>query len=126
VAVNVRAAHDRFPGRPLWVVFQPHTYSRTKLLLREFAEALALADRLVLLDIYASRERDTLGMSSDDLLPLLPESGAVLRPARPDDAVVALLAEHRAGRLRAGAVVMTFGAGDVTEVGPRFLAGLAE
>jgi UDP-N-acetylmuramate--alanine ligase len=107
------------------VVFQPHTYSRTKLLLCEFAEALALADHLVLLDIYASRERDTLGMSSDDLLPLLPASREVLRPARPDDAVVALLAEHRAGRLGAGAVVVTFGAGDVTEVGPRFLAGLA-
>jgi UDP-N-acetylmuramate--alanine ligase len=125
VAVNVRAARERFPGRPLWVVFQPHTYSRTKLLLHEFAEALALADRLVLLDIYAARERDTLGVSSDDLLPLLPAPEAVLRPARPDDAVAVLLAEQRAGRLAAGAVVLTFGAGDVTEVGPRFLAGLA-
>ena len=126
VAVNLRAARDRFPGRPLWVVFQPHTYSRTKLLLREFAEALVLADRLVLLDIYASRERDTLGMSSDDLLPLLPAPETVLRPARPDDAVAALLDEQRAGRLAAGTVVLTFGAGDVTEVGPHFLAGLAE
>jgi UDP-N-acetylmuramate--alanine ligase len=126
VAVNLRAARERFPGRPIWVVFQPHTYSRTKLLLREFAEALMLADRLVLLDIYASRERDTLGISSDDLLPLLPAPEAVLRTARPDDAAAALLAEARAGRLGTGAVVMTFGAGDVTEVGPRFLSDLAE
>ena len=126
VAVNVRAARDRFPGRELWVIFQPHTYSRTKLLLREFAEALALVDRLVLLDIYASRESDTLGMSSDDLLPLLPTLETVLRPARPDDAVAALLAEHRAGRLATGAVVMTFGAGDVTEVGTLVLEGLAK
>jgi UDP-N-acetylmuramate--alanine ligase len=124
VAVNLRAARERFPGRPIWVVFQPHTFSRTKLLLREFAEALAPADRLVLLDIYASRERDTLGISSDDLFPLLPAPEAVLRPARPDDAVATLLAEHHAGRLAAGSIVMTFGAGDVTEVGPRFLAGL--
>jgi UDP-N-acetylmuramate--alanine ligase len=126
IAVNLRAARERFPDRPLWAVFQPHTYSRTKLLLHEFAEALAPADRLVLLDIYASRERDTLGMSSDDLLPLLPAPGAVLRPARPDDATALLLAEYRAGRLGAGAVVLTFGAGDVTEVGPALLAGLAE
>lgn len=88
-----------------------HTYSRTKLLLHEFAEALALADRLVLLDIYASRERDTLGMSSDDLLPLLPASDVVLLgPGQPDDAT-ALLAEYRAGRLSAGAVAPTLGAG---------------
>jgi UDP-N-acetylmuramate--alanine ligase len=125
VAVNLRTARERFPGRPIWTVFQPHTYSRTKLLLREFAEALSLTDRLVLLDIYPSRERDTLGMSSDDLLPLLSEPDLVLRPARPGDAVAALLAEYRAGRLAAGAVVLTFGAGDVTGVGPRFLAELA-
>jgi UDP-N-acetylmuramate--alanine ligase len=125
VAVNLRTARERFPGRPIWTVFQPHTYSRTKLLLHEFAESLSLTDHLVLLDIYASRERDTLGMSSDDLLPLLSAPGEVLRPPRPDDAVAALLAEHHAGRLVAGAVVVTFGAGDVTEVGPRFLAGLA-
>ncbi len=126
VAVNLRTARERFAGRPIWAVFQPHTYSRTKLLLHEFAEALALADRLVLLDIYASRERDTLGMSSDDLLPLLPASDAVLRPGQPDDAATALLAEYRAGRLSAGAVVLTLGAGDVTEVGPRLLAELAK
>ncbi len=126
VAVNLRTARERFAGRPIWAVFQPHTYSRTRLLLHEFAEALALADRLVLLDIYPSRERDTLGMSSDDLLPLLPEPEAVLRPAQPDDAAVALLAEYRAGRLSDGAVVLTLGAGDVTEIGPRFLADLAK
>lgn len=126
VAVNLRTARERFPGRTIWTVFQPHTYSRTKLLLREFAESLAPADRLVLLDIYASRERDTLGMSSDDLLTLLPAPETILRPARPDDAVAALLAEYHAGRLTAGAVVLTFGAGDVTEVGPRFLAGLVK
>jgi UDP-N-acetylmuramate--alanine ligase len=122
IAVNLRAARERYPGRPVWAVFQPHTYSRTKLLLREFAEALAPADRVVLLDIYAARERDTLGISADDLAALLPERP--LRAASPDEAAALLLARHRAGELAAGAVVLTLGAGDVWRAGEGLLAGL--
>ena len=48
-------------------MFQPHTYTRTKALLPEFAKALSLADHVVLADIYAARETDTLGISSEDL-----------------------------------------------------------
>ena len=126
VAVNLRAAHERYPGRPLWAVFQPHTYSRTKLLLREFAESLAEADRIVLLDIYAAREIDTLGASADDILALLPARATPLRAARPADAAATLLAEYRAGRLGAGAVVLTLGAGDVTEIGTMVLDALRD
>lgn len=57
----------RYPHKKIWCVFQPHTYSRTKLLFKEFGEALALADTVVLADIYAARETDTLGISSADL-----------------------------------------------------------
>ncbi len=126
VAVNLRAARERYPGRPLWAVFQPHTYSRTKLLLREFAESLAEADRIVLLDIYAARETDTLGVSADDILALLPARATPLRAARPADAAVALLAEYRAGRLTSGAVILTLGAGDVTEIGTMVLDALRD
>ena len=59
------AAH--YPHREIWCVFQPHTYSRTKAFLKEFAQALSLADHVVLADIYAARETDTLGVSSRDL-----------------------------------------------------------
>ncbi len=126
VTVNLRAARERYPGRPLWAVFQPHTYSRTKLLLREFAEALAGADRVVLLDIYAARERDTLGVGADDIAALMPAPGAVLRAVTPAEATALLLDRHRAGDLAAGAVVLTFGAGDVWQVGEGVLAGLRE
>ena len=51
----------------LWCVFQPHTYTRTKAFLKEFAKALALADKIVLADIYAARETDTLGITSRTL-----------------------------------------------------------
>ena len=56
-----------YPHKNIWCVFQPHTYSRTKALLKEFAAALSQADKIVLADIYAARETDTLGISSLDL-----------------------------------------------------------
>ncbi len=56
-----------YPHNKIWCVFQPHTYSRTKLLFKEFGEALSLADAVVLADIYAARETNTLGISSADL-----------------------------------------------------------
>ena len=126
IAVGVRAARERFPGRPLWIVFQPHTYSRTRLLLREFAEALAGADRVVLLDIYAARERDTLGVGADDIARLMPPGNPPLRAASPAAATALLLDRYRAGDLAPGAVVLTMGAGDVWLTGEGLLAALAE
>ena len=66
IAATIAAA-KRYPHRKLWIAFQPHTYSRTKALLTEFADALAAADHVVLADIYAARETDNLGISSADL-----------------------------------------------------------
>jgi len=124
IAVNLRAVRERYPDRPIWAVFQPHTYSRTQLLLHDFAAALGAADRIVLLDIYAARETDTLGVSADAILPLLPDPTRALRAGRPADAVALLLRERAAGRLAPGAVVLTLGAGDVTEIGAMVLDGL--
>lgn len=56
-----------YPHHTMWCVFQPHTYSRTKAFLHEFAEALSLSDEIILADIYAAREKDTLGISSGTL-----------------------------------------------------------
>ena len=63
-------AHNR-----LVLVFQPHTYTRTKAFLQEFADVLSLADVVVLAEIYAAREKNTLGISSKDLLSLIKEKG---------------------------------------------------
>nr|MDE6844618.1 UDP-N-acetylmuramate--L-alanine ligase [Lachnospiraceae bacterium] len=60
-------AAKNYPHRTIWCVFQPHTYSRTKAFLNEFAEALSLSDEIILADIYAAREKDTLGISSQTL-----------------------------------------------------------
>lgn len=55
---------ERFPHKHLWCVFQPHTYSRTKALLKEFAQILSQAENVVLADIYAAREADPGDISS--------------------------------------------------------------
>ncbi len=69
-------AAQNYPHKRLVLVFQPHTYSRTKAFLADFAEVLSLADIVVLADIYAAREQNTLGISSKDILALLKEKGS--------------------------------------------------
>ncbi|OYO67725.1 UDP-N-acetylmuramate--L-alanine ligase, partial [Lachnotalea glycerini] len=64
IAATLNAAKN-YPHKTTWCVFQPHTYTRTKAFLGDFAKALSLADKIVLADIYAARETDTLGISSE-------------------------------------------------------------
>ena len=111
IRTTLRAARDRFPGRSLWAVWQPHTYSRTVTLLADFAQAFAAADHVVVLPIYAARETDTLGVSSGDVVAAMQHPDA--RCARSlDEAVVWLGTE-----LRSGDVLLTLGAGDGYRVG---------
>ncbi len=67
IAATIKAARN-YPFHELWCVFQPHTYSRTKAFLTEFAQTLAEADHIILVDIYAARETDDLGISTQDLV----------------------------------------------------------
>ena len=111
IRATLVAAQQRFPGRRLWAVWQPHTYSRTKLLLKEFAQAFDLADHVILLPIYAARETDTLGVSSASVAAKMRHPDA--RCARSlDEALVWLGTE-----VRPGDVVLTLGAGDGGRVG---------
>ena len=66
IAATLSAAKN-YPHKKLWVVFQPHTFTRTKALMDEFANALLPADKLIIADIYAARETDNLGISSRTL-----------------------------------------------------------
>lgn len=119
IDATLRAARERYPARRLVAAFQPHTFSRTKILLAEFAAALGGADVAAVLDIYPSRESDDLGISSADLLTRI--GGDAVPAGKPEQAVAVL------GELtRPGDVVLTIGAGDVTNVGPALLAALRE
>lgn len=117
VVVALQAAREWFPGRRIWAIFQPHTYSRTKALIDDFAGALALADEVVLLDIYPAREIDDGTVSSTDLAQRIGPHARVV-PGVPDvvPAVYPLL--------RQGDVVLTIGAGDVTHAAPALVRAL--
>jgi UDP-N-acetylmuramate--alanine ligase len=115
--VTLAAARQRAGARPVWAVFQPHTYSRLAALLDGFGAAFGDADEVVVTDIYAARETDTLGLCPDDLVKRI--DGARARHVRDADVVATLAAE-----LPSDAFVITLGAGDVTDIGPRLLAEL--
>lgn len=118
IRATLAAVRERFPGREIWAVFQPHTYSRTKALLEDFATSFSQADHVVLCDIYAARERDDLGISSMDILALMDHPDA--RYVGSLEAVAFYLREH----LKPGSVLITLGAGDVYRVGEEVLEWL--
>jgi UDP-N-acetylmuramate--alanine ligase len=111
IRATLEAARIKYPGRTIWAVFQPHTYSRTAALLDDFAAAFGDADHVLVTGIYAAREQDTLGVSAADL---------VARMKHPDVQYVETLDKAAAALLdqvEPGGVVITLGAGDGYLVG---------
>lgn len=110
-------AARKYSVRKVWCVFQPHTYTRTKALMNEFADALSLADAVILADIYAARETDTLGISSDTLRQKLEmlQKEAYYFPTF--DEIETFLLE----KCQPGDLVLTMGAGDVVKIGENLL-----
>lgn len=118
IRATLAAARQRFPGRRIWAVWQPHTFSRTKLYLQEFAASFDLAERVVALDIYRSRETETLGMNTAVVVNAMQHPSAVHIPSREEAAAYIL------DRVLPGDVVLTLGAGDGHMVGEWILQGL--
>lgn len=115
IKATLAGARLRYPGRPLWAVLQPHTYSRTQTLLNEFAGAFVDADHVIVTAIYASRERDTLGISNRDVVNRMQHPDARAIDALSD--VAAYLRAHA----QPGDVVIVFSAGDATKIGAELL-----
>ncbi len=107
----------QYPANHIWCVFQPHTYSRTKALFDEFVDALSLADRIVLADIYAARETNTLGVSSEMLCDKLKEKGREAWYFPTFDEIETFLLEN----CTQGDLIITMGAGDVVKIGENLL-----
>ena len=116
IKATLKAA-KHYPHNELWCVFQPHTYTRTKAFFNEFAEALSHADHLVLADIYAARETDTLGVSSKALAEEVKKLGtdAYYFPSFAE--IEDFLKEH----CSSGDLLITMGAGDVVNIGEDLL-----
>ena len=112
LAATIEAVRATKPQR-LVVAFQPHTYTRTKALFDDFVRELQKADVVILAEIYAARERNTVGISSRDLQAQIP--GAVYCETLLD--VTACLQEIA----RSGDVILTIGAGDIYRAGEALL-----
>ncbi len=96
-----------------WVIFQPHTYSRTKLLLNDFADALKDFDHIVILDIYAARETNTYNISSEDLVNKIKSLGkdAIYIPDFEN------CTNYIKDNVKKDDIIITLGAGTVTQIG---------
>ena len=100
-----------------WVVFQPHTYSRTKTLLEDFAKALLNFDNIIVLDIYAAREKNTYNISSKDLVDKIISLGKDAKYIPDFYECVSYIKENA----KENDIIMTLGAGTVTQIGPMLL-----
>ena len=116
ITATLKAAQN-YPHKKIWCVFQPHTYTRTKAFLPEFGKALSLADHVVLADIYAARETDTLGISSVDVQ-------KEVQKWNPDCSYFPSFSEIEEFLLKnccPGDLLITMGAGDVVNIGENLL-----
>lgn len=116
IAATLKAA-QHYPHNQVWCVFQPHTYTRTKAFFHEFAEALSHTDHLVLADIYAARETDTLGVSSAGLAEEARKLGTDAHYLPSFEEIEDFLKEN----CKSGDLLITMGAGDVVKIGEDLL-----
>ena len=116
IEATLKAAAN-YPHRTLWCVFQPHTYSRTKAFFHDFARALSHADHVILADIYAARETDTLGVSSALLCQEIRDLGTDCRYFPSFEEIEKFILEN----CIPGDLLITMGAGNVVNIGEDLL-----
>ena len=110
-------AAQKYPHSEIWCIFQPHTYSRTKALLTDFADAFCMADHVVLAEIYAARETDTLGISSKDLMKEIEKRGTDCHYFHTFSEIENFLLQS----CNPNDLLITMGAGDVVKIGESLL-----
>lgn len=109
LSATVSAVRSAMPGRRIVLAFQPHTYTRTKALFDDFVRELKKPDVVILSEIYAARERNTVGISSLDLAKQIP--GSVYCETLPE------VTDQLRKIVQEGDVVITMGAGDIFRAG---------
>ena len=117
VAATAKALNNKKFNKS-WVVFQPHTYSRTYNHLDDFAQTLLAFDNIIVTDIYAARENNTYNISSKDLVDAIVKLGknAIYIPSLED------CASYLKNNVQKNDIVLTLGAGTVTNIGPMLIA----
>ena len=112
IRVTIVGARELYPEKRLILAFQSHTYSRTQELFTEFVTALGMADAVVLLPIYAAREENESGVSSEQLAEALTSAGTPTQVIQ----TPAAAALHLKETVQDGDMIIVMGAGPVTEV----------
>ncbi len=112
ITATLRAARDFFPKRRIWCVFHPHTYTRTKALLSEFAQSFEDADRVIILDIYGSARETQGGVHSKDLVELAKKYHRNVEYIPSIEEVI----EYLKDQIGREDLVLAMGAGDVWKV----------
>ncbi|MFH9424393.1 UDP-N-acetylmuramate--L-alanine ligase [Streptomyces sp. NPDC017529] len=120
MTADLEAIRGAATGSRVLVVFQPHLFSRTQELGKEMGEALTLADASVVLDVYPAREDPIPGVTSALIIEAAQAKGARVTAEHDKTAIPEVIA----GMAEPGDLVLTMGAGDVTELGPQILARL--
>jgi UDP-N-acetylmuramate--alanine ligase len=119
IAADLAAARDIAAGGRVLVVFQPHLFSRTRIFAAAFGAALGAADEIFVLDVYAAREDPEPGVTGALIADAVPGGRAAFWPDRPG------LPGAIADLAKPGDIVLTMGAGDVTQLGPQIVAALS-
>ncbi len=117
IAATLQAV-QKFPHRHLWCVFQPHTYSRTRALLKDFARVLSQAEHIILADIYAAREPDPGDISSRDLQHEIQKLGKEAYYFSNFSEIEKFLLKNCVD----GDLLITMGAGNVVNIGENLIA----
>ncbi|MDO5408848.1 MAG: UDP-N-acetylmuramate--L-alanine ligase [Lachnospiraceae bacterium] len=116
IDATLAAAREMKTGK-IWCAFQSHTYTRTKALLDEFANSLSKADEVLLAPIFAARETDTLGISSQDIADRIERLGTKAHNFESFDEIETFILTN----CQPGDLVITMGAGDIYKVGENLL-----
>ncbi len=116
IRATLTTAKD-YPHKTTWCVFQPHTFTRTKAFMKDFAEALSLADKVVLADIFPARETDDLGISSKTLMEEIKKLGTDVYYFPSFKEIETFLLENCIN----GDLLITMGAGNVVDIGENLL-----
>lgn len=117
IAATLKVA-ERFPHKELYVVFQPHTYTRTRAFLDDFAKALSsIQANIIVTDIYAAREKDPGDISSKDIVDKMHQLGTQVLYMTDFNEIADYLKAHA----KEGDVVITMGAGNVNQIADSLL-----
>ncbi len=117
IRATLAAARSRYPGRRIWAVWQPHTYSRTQTLLADFTSAFGNADRVIVTEIYAAREQNP-GFSAAVVAAQIQPTPAHFSPTLEE------AGNYLLSNLQPGDVLLVLSAGDADQISARVLVEL--